>query len=174
MMDIFCEYIVKKKVELLDVLKVIGIWLLAFLLSTVDILFVTQILGGGISLAIVAILFYFAFLLSKIIYVEFEYALTNNEMDVDKIIGRSRRKRVITVDFKTIELCASVNDAMYKNQYENTSSITKTINVTGKSDYDVYFVDFVDSSGKIRVLFQPTDKMKDALKLINPRAIHIV
>lgn len=172
-MDIFCEYIVKKKFEALDVLKLFGIVIAAIALS-----FIALIIGLsfdlGIGFALVAIVFYLAYLLAKFIYTEFEYALTNNELDIDKILGKSRRKRVITVDFKTVEICASINDEKYKSEFNNTGAIAKTINVTGKSDYDIYFVDFPAEAGKTRLLFQPTDKMKDALKLINPRAIHIL
>ena len=173
MMDIFCEYIVKKKIEALDILKLSGIIVAAIVLS-----FVALIIGlsfdMGIGFALVAIVIYLAYLLSKFIYTEFEYALTNSELDVDRIIGRSRRKRVISVDFKTVEICASINDERYKSEFNNTTAVTKTINATGKSDYDIYFVDFPNDAGKTRLLFHPTDKMKDALKKINPRTIHIL
>ncbi len=174
MMDVFCEYIVKKKVEAIDILKVSGIALLAIVLSLVLFIFGTAILGPGVGFALIFAVFYLAFLWGKIIYVEYEYALTNNEIDIDKIVGRSRRKRVITVDFKTAEICACVNDKNYEREYNNTASIKKTINATGKSEYDTYFVDFLGEEGKVRVLFQPNDRMKDGLKLISPRTIHII
>ena len=132
------------------------------------------ILGAGMGMVFAVVICYLAFILAKGVFVEFEYALTNNELDIDKILGRSRRKRVITVDFKNIEICANINDEKYSHEFKNTVSVTKTIDVTGICDYDVYFVDFAGENGKTRVLFQPTDKMKDAMKLINPRAIHIL
>ena len=173
MMDIFCEYIVKKRVEALDILKLVGIIVAAIALSFAA-MFIELVSGLGIGFMLVAVVIYFAYLFSKFIYTEFEYALTNHELDIDKILGRSRRKRIITVDFKTVEICASVNDEKYKSEFNNTASITKTINATGKTDYEIYFVDFSGEGGKTRVLFQPTDKMKDALKKINPRTIHIL
>lgn len=174
MMDIFCEYIVKKKIDIIDILKLSGIILLAVVLSLLLFFFGTAMFGPGVGFALVFAVFYLCFLWGKIIYVEFEYALTNNELDVDKIIGRSRRKRVITVDFKTAEICACINDKNYEREYNNTATIKKIINVTGKSEYDTYFVDFVGETGKMRVLFQPNDRMRDGLKNINPRTIHII
>ncbi len=173
-MDLFCEYIVKKRINALDVLRLVGIILLAGILSFVLLIAGTYLLGFGIGLVFAVAVLYLAFVLAKGIYTEYEYALTNNEMDVDRIVGKSRRKRLITVDFKTVEICANANDEKYKYEYENTASISKIIDVTGKSVYDIYFVDFVGEKGKTRVLFQPTEKMKDGLKLVNPRAVHIV
>lgn len=172
-MDLFCEYIVKKKVDFKDILKVFGIILAALILSLV-LFFIGSMLTLGVGMALAAAVFYIAFVVSKGVYVEFEYALTNNEMDIDKILGKSRRKRIISVNFKEIELCAAVNDVNFKSQYENKASISKTIDATGISDYDVYFVDFMREGGKVRILFQPTDKMKNGMRSLNPRVIHIL
>lgn len=35
--------------------------------------------------------------------VEYEYIITNDEMDIDKIIGRRKRKRLITIDLRSAE-----------------------------------------------------------------------
>ncbi len=169
-MDIFCEFIVKKKFSFLDILKLVGLVVAAIILACVFLLF----LGSGLGMILAVGVIYFAYILSKGVFIEFEYALTNNELDIDKILARSRRKRVITIDFKNIEICANINDEKYSNEYKSTASITKTLDVTGICDNDVYFVDFAGEKGKTRVLFQPTDKMKDAMKLINPRCIHIL
>ena len=172
-MDIFCEYIVKKKIEAKDILKLFGIIVAAMILSFVALLIGLRF-DMGIGFVLVAAVIYVTYLFSKFIYTEFEYALTNSELDVDKILGRSKRKRVVSVDFKTVDICASVNDEKYKSEFNNTGAIKKTINATGKSDYEIYFVDFQGEDGKTRLLFHPTDKMKNALKMINPRTIHIL
>ncbi len=174
MMDIFCEYIVRKKVDVVDVLKLMGIWALAIVLAAVLFVVGGAALGSGIGIGLAAVVFYLAYLWAKGAYVEFEYALTNNELDIDKIMGRSRRKRIITIDFKTVDLCACIDDDNYRSEYNNTASIKKTINATGISENDIYFVDFQDENGKTRVLFQPTDKMKDGMKKINQKTIHIL
>ena len=174
MMDIFCEYIVKKKISAVDVLKLFGIGLSAFVVASLLFFFATPFFGPGVGLVLVFITFYFAYIWAKMIYIEYEYALTNNELDIDKIMGRSRRKRVITVDFKNAEICACVDDENFKTEYENHNGIKKIINATGKSEYNTYFVDFNGEDGKIRVLFQPNDKMKDGLKNLNFKAIHIL
>jgi len=79
---------------------------------------------------------------------------------------------MITVDFRQIEICAAISDEIYKSEY-NTKSVVKTYNYSGESEYEKYFVDFVTQEGKVRVLFNPTDKMKENMRIINPRLVHI-
>ncbi len=174
MMDIFCEYIVKKKMNIVDVLKLFGIGFLAFVVAFLLFFFATPILGPGIGFVLGFATFYFAYIWAKMIYVEYEYALTNYELDIDKIMGRSRRKRITTVNFREAQICACVDDESFKNEYENSNGIKKTINATGISEYDTYFVDFYGEAGKVRVLFQPNDRMKEGLKNLNLKTIHIL
>ena len=173
-MDIFCEYIVKKKMSGIDFIKLIGIGFLTFIVAFLLFFFATPMLGPGIGFVLVFAAFYFAYIWAKMIYVEYEYALTNNELDIDKIMGRSRRKRIISFHFKDALICACVNDENFKAEYENCNGIKKIINATGISEYDTYFVDFNGEDGKIRVLFQPNDKMKEGLKNLTFRTIHIL
>lgn len=172
-MDIFCEYIVKKRVSVIDILKLMALASLTLILAYITLLFGSYFLGFGVGLALAAVIIYFAFKFSKEVFVEYEYALTNNELDVDKILGKSRRKHIITVDFKTVDICASINDERFVSEYNN-ASITNMLDVTGKSENEIYFVDFTTDKGRTRVLFQPTDKMKDGMKLVNSRAINII
>lgn len=171
-MDIFCEYIVKHKKTVVDYLIIAGIELAAVLLTFIVMLFYNYTFGFG--LFIIAAIWYGAYIVIRSRFVEYEYALTNNELDVDKIMAKKRRKHMLTVDFKHIDICAAVNDPTYVYEFNNSQSIAKTYDFSGASEYEVYFADFADSEGKIRILFNPTDKMKDSLRLINPRAVHIL
>ena len=169
-MDVFCEYIVKCKKTTKDYFIMAGVYLAAFILSVLLLLFSNY--TYGLWLVLIAGVWYGAYFVVKTRYIEYEYALNNNELDIDKIMGKTRRKRMITVDFKQIEICAAINDEMYKSEY-NTKSVAKTYNYSGESEYEKYFVDFVTQEGKVRVLFNPTDKMKENMSIINPRLVHI-
>lgn len=169
-MDVFCEYIVKKGKTVNDLLITIGAYIAAFIISSIVMLFAGYTYGFWLFL--VAGAWYGAYYVVKTRYVEYEYALTNNELDIDKIMGKTRRKRMITVDFKQIDICAAVSDTMYASEF-NSSSVAKTYDYSGVCEYETYFVDFVTKEGKVRVLFNPTDKMKENMRIINPRLVHI-
>ena len=168
-MDFFSEYIVKRRKTVVDYLIIAGFYFAAFLLSI--IFFLTSQWTLGLWTLLVAASWFGAFWLSKSRYIEFEYALTNNELDIDKILAKSRRKRLITVNFKQIDICAKTDDINFANEFKNAPE--KVYDCTGMSENDTYFVDFNTSDQKTRVIFQPTDKMKENMRLINPRAVHI-
>ena len=91
-MDVFVEYLVKKKNGgkelLLQILTVIGALLVFVLMMVLGGIFpvvsmVTTLLAFGAL--------YGGYLLIISMNVEYEYIVTNGEMDVDKIIARRRR-----------------------------------------------------------------------------------
>lgn len=85
-MDNFAEYMVKKRPDSRDNAKRAGIIALAVVLcvASVFLVFVTHI---PFILLITCAIIYGAYFLITGTSVEYEYAVTNGEMDVDKIIG---------------------------------------------------------------------------------------
>lgn len=168
-MDVFCEYIVRRKNTVTDYLLIAASGIGAALLSIIILMFNSYLFGFGLLL--IAAVWYGLYILIKSKQIEYEYILTNSELDVDKIMGRRRRKRIISLDFKHIELCAKVDDERYSSQLSNKPD--KVYDFTGMSDNDKYFVDFHSKENRTRIYFQPTDKMKENIRIMNPGAIHI-
>lgn len=167
MMDIFTEYIVKHRLEAKDVLIQIGTGFLAMIL-TVLAFGLTAIPGISFLVTlIIAGIWYGAYWVIKSRYVEYEYILTNSALDFDKIMARSKRKRLLSLDLKEIEILAPVNNDAYKNQ------ATKIYDCTGDGKNGVYFIDFMGERGRERVLFQPSEKILDFAYKFNPSKIFI-
>jgi len=102
--DVFKEQLVAKKRTIKDYILVILIMLVAIVL----LLFVIPMLGTFSLLAVALILFGTYWLIQRF-DIEYEYILTNDELDVDKIIGKSKRKKLLTVSVKEFEIMAHVN-----------------------------------------------------------------
>ncbi len=100
--DTFMEYMVKKQATIGSQLKKCGILLAALLIIAASfILLASQylnVLGAGLIVGTGWI----TFILIRLESVEYEYIITNNEMDIDKIQGKSKRKRLATVDLASI------------------------------------------------------------------------
>ena len=111
-MDIFYESIVRKKYEITDYLLAAAIAVAALILSMV--LFVLILMFGqylsGIGLLLIVGVWWGAFRLIRGRSIEYEYILTNNELDIDKIIAQRGRKRLCSINFKEIEQCACISD----------------------------------------------------------------
>ena len=175
-MDIFCEYIVKKKKEKEDYLKIVGVVVGALLVSYLLVGLICSFLTFLASFSVVFVIgvFYYAFKLIRNSSIEYEYILTNNELDIDKIIAKSARKRMLTVNFREIELCANVNDSSKINEYNNSSEKTILKYYGDKNSEDIYFVDFYDGNKNMRLLFEPNEKILKGIKTQNPSKVFVL
>ena len=174
-MEVFLEQLVKHKKKTSDHIKAaaltFGAVLLTFVLFILNIMFRKYLFGMG--LLIIAGLWYGYYLLIQNFNIEYEYILTNSEMDIDKVIAKKGRKNVVSVDFREIEICAREKDSEYASVAAKTDGFESIIDASGDRDDDnVYFVDYHSDGGKRRIYFQPTEKMIDAIYKFNPRCVH--
>lgn len=168
-MDLFMEHIVQHKRTGKDLLVILGILAAACILFTLStLMFNFPIVAGFWPLAAAAII-YFTVMFIKRTSLEYEYILTNNELDIDRIVARSSRRRVITVNFTSIDICAPVSH----NTFGKTDDITKTFDCTGNGGNTIYFVDFTDEKGKARVIFEPPVSFIENVKRFNPSKIFV-
>lgn len=180
--DSFIEYLIKRKKDGKDK-TIIALLIIAAVLFTFFMLALTFFLmlrtggsiGSSIGLVVIALGWYGAYLLITTRNVEFEYILTNSEMDIDKVMSKKGRRHMAEWDFKTVDICAAVDDPNHKHEYENTSSHDKVLDLTGdKSRGNVYFVDYTSSENvKMRVLFQPTSKIIETAAKYNRRTVFV-
>ena len=122
------------------------------LLSVIPVLLVAIIVG--------------AFVLIRRQNVEFEYILNDSYLDIDKILAKSTRKNVTSVEFSSVEFFAKVEDiANLKEKYQ-------TVYDCAGDDGEIYGIAYpgVDDEGKCILLFTPNEKMLGALqRVISPR-----
>ncbi len=129
---------------------------------------------GTVRFVVAVMIIYFTVMIVRNQMLEYEYVMTNSALDIDKIIAKNGRKRVLSFDFKSIEICASTDDFAYKAEYENKTGLYKIHDLTGnQADGGVYFVDFVGEGGRQRVLFQPSREILEAAWKYNPKVVHI-
>lgn len=165
--DSFNEKIVSKKKSASDIAKFIGILFGGFVMIFVVPMFLPFL--RYVYLFYIAAVFYGMYFAITSLNIEYEYAITNGELDIDKIIARKRRKRIISVDTKNFEYFAPLNDehkSVYNGEY------AKKIDAFSSPDAnDIYFAYFFKSGEKIRLAFQPSEKMIEAIKLKMPRSM---
>lgn len=99
--------------------------------------------------------------------VEYEYIITNNEMDIDKIIGRRKRKRLITVDISRAE-----EFTPYPPKEDITADATVHAYTGAETDAYCLVVNHSDY-GKIKLIFNPNEKMREAIMQEIPNALRI-
>ena len=99
-MDTFVEQIVAIK-------KTIKTWILYFLVALVAISLMTFIFyfpyTRGMFIVFDALIIFGVFKLYSLFNIEYEYIITNSTMDIDKIIAKSSRKRVLSFDLTAVQ-----------------------------------------------------------------------
>ena len=160
-MDMFAEYIVKRKKEAVHYIQAVLYVLAALLISVVIfILGIPFPVISSIVTLLIAGVWYGAVMLIKNKNIEYEYALTNGELDVDRIIARRKRKRILSVHCRIFEIFAPLEDEKY-SAYKNI----KTIDVAReKNSATAYFAVFEQGGEKTCLIFETSLNMRNIIK----------
>ncbi|HHV58692.1 MAG TPA: hypothetical protein GXX49_00040 [Clostridiaceae bacterium] len=165
-MDSFIEKIVERKKTAKDLLFSVGIVLLCAI-----VIFIIPAIPyiNYMPLVFMAGAVYGAYLLIRSRNIEFEYSVTNGEIDIDKIIARSRRKRVFSGSCKDFEILAPLKSSQHTQSIQN---IPKRIEaVSSMESQDVYFFVTNFQGERTVVYFEPSEKMLNAFRLFIPSKI---
>ncbi len=167
-MDTFFEQIVAMRKGAKSIILILLILVAALVIgAALMILSIFQMSLAGIVFLAVAGVFYGAYRLIALLNVEYEYILTNGEMDIDKITNRSSRKRQITFSLK---------DVLRIEKYDFSNPVVvqgaKTEVYCNKGDENACFV-LIDhkSHGKTIVVFSPNERMRQGMSGFIPRII---
>ena len=95
---------------------------------------------------------------------EFEYILANGEFDIDKIMGKRRRKRIInSANCRNFDILAPMIPK-YQHQYNNNQ--LKKLDVSSASDAQGRWFAIFNGAKGVRTLliFEPNEKMLEGMK----------
>lgn len=172
-MDAFTEQIVVKQKGG----KEWGMLILAALLAVLDVVLaiVLFLLFPQFMIASFAVLIgggYGIFMLVVYQNIEFEYIVTNGDIDVDRIVGRRSRKRIVSVAGRKIETLEPYKPAnMNGRQFDRTVMAATSL----ESPNLWMFTYRSKKNGHTIVIFEPNDKVKKELLtgLSRPLALEI-
>lgn len=165
-MDTFFEQIVPVKKGLKGALLLVLLWIAALILSFVAFLIIAKYLGAFIGIVAVGLIFYGAYKLSQNFFIEYEYIITNGTLDVDKIIAKNSRKRILSFDIANISSIEKYNVGRVNNTNEK---YTFTCNADDENAYLMC----VSKEGKPRmnIVFAPNDRIKEGIVKELPKYI---
>ena len=160
--EVFVEQIVKRRISISGILL-----RMLFIFLTLAGLMSMMILGLlGFTMAI--LLGYATYLVWAYTSVEYEYSFLNGELSVDKIIGQRKRKSIASYDIKEAEIVAPfVSDAVVR---ASANAIIKDYS-TRINNNDVYAMIINNSNGKFKVVFEPNEKVLEAMYHVRPAIV---
>lgn len=162
-MDSYCEQLIAKTRTGADTAKMALSIVLSLLVAAACVFF--MLITGAIALIILAIISVgLGVWLAGNVGIEYEYIITNEEMDIDKVIGKRKRKRMITVDLRKAT-------AFEPLPFESDDFDVIVQASSGlKKDAYCMFVEHNDY-GKVKILFNPNQKTRDAIAHMLPKQL---
>ena len=172
-MDTFIEQMVKRKLNTKDYLIMVGIVLLGMILVLACVIFI-NILGMLFIMVVCGVLFG-AYKLIRFRNLEFEYIFTNGDLTVDKIIDRSRRKRVVSFDVKTTSEMGRLTESNLAKLSQRTvgEHFRAGINENGVTENSWYILAEKKGGGTFLLFFDPEQRVLDAIREFLPRQVRV-
>jgi hypothetical protein len=170
MADVFIEKIVKRKADSRQRLTRLAIVAGGFLIIILSI-----VVSGMIAFQLFPIIFaltvFFGFRFLKRQSWEFEYAVTNGEIDIDRIYGQSARKRILTADCRNFDVFLPMIPENAR-EYES-KTIKVTVDAASASDAEGrWFAVFQGKDGqRTMLIFEPDERMLNAINASLPRRL---
>lgn len=160
-MDVFIEQIVSIKKTAKTYMTYFAIVFLALIILLTTYLFLTIFF-----IPIFALVVFGAYKLCVRLNIEYEYIVTNTTMDIDKIIAKSSRKRVISFDITSIQRIEKYTGVLPKGT-EKDCFFACNKNEQGA------FVVYYKGGGKQQesFVFAPNELVRESIKGILPRYI---
>ena len=146
----------------------LGLFLAAAVISVICFVLLFPIGAGGIGMLLIAGAFYGAYYLGTSRNKEFEYIVTNGEMDVDCIMARRKRKRLITVKCKDFEAIGPYDPA----KHQNANYKTRIIACDSETSKNVWYcVVNHKTMGRTLVVFNATSRILESFRIFIPRLL---
>ncbi len=162
-MDTFVEQIIVKKKGPKEIAVITGTIVLAVIL-----VFVLLWFFNVFSLVFDILIVYGAWWLITGQNIEYEYSVTNGDIDIDQIIAQRKRKRVVSVAGSKIETAGPYNPAEFAGR-----SFDRTV-VAAPSETEPgvwYFTYRSKKNGNTLVVFQPDERVMEAFKEALPKLL---
>ena len=169
MQDIFKEQIIRKKPSTLEILGAIVLSFVYFVLAILIDALITLTIGiQGAFVVLLAAAVYATYLTIGRLKIEYEYSVTNDELDIDMIVNRKSRKRVLSVRLKEVEVMA------HQTKLDKITTVAKTKDFSSHRTNDTYTFVSKQNKGLYRIVFEPNADLLEAIgKKMSRSKLHI-
>lgn len=162
MSDFYTEHLVKRKTPARDIaLK--GILILVTVIAFMLVFFIPiAIIAPVIMICLDVFLF-------RNMDLEYEYLFVNGNLDIDKIMAKSKRKRIFEMTVNELEVLAP-SGAPELRQYQSLKAQNYSSCTAGAETYEMIVT---QNGSKKRIIFEPNSVIVDGFRMLAPRKVFI-
>lgn len=158
--DFYTEQLIKKQTGMKDLM-------IRALLVALTIVSVFSIFMFAFGILITIVLIIVDVVMFRRMNVEYEYLFLNGDLDIDKIMNKSKRKRLLSVNIDQLELLAPVGSVELM-QYKKA----KTYDYTSGTAKEGLYALIVSNGGEIKqIIFEPNDSIIEGFFMKAPRKV---
>lgn len=161
MNETYVEWLVKRKTPAYMAFLKILFTVLAVFFILIGLLMLPALLIG-VACGVAA---YFITLNADL---EYEYLYVDKELTVDKVMAKSRRKRVAVFSLDKMEIVAPVK-SWHLDNYKNRSEKAVDYSSGEEKQPDKRYVFYYD--GQKKIIFEPNEEMIRAMQTVAPRKV---
>lgn len=161
MNETYVEWLVKRKTPAyLTLLKMVFIMMTVcfFLAGLIFVPALLVALAMGVA----------AYFITMNANLEYEYLYVDKELSVDKVMNKSKRKRVATFDIGKVEIMAPMK-SHHLDSYQNRNYKVVDYSSWTEKQPEVRYVFYYD--GRQKVVFEPNEDMIKAIINVAPRKV---
>ena len=162
--DTYVECLVGRKPS--PLMKFLKLLLIMLAVAFALLGFATNV--GILGLIIGAVFGVLAYVVSMKADIEYEYLYLDREISIDRISGRSKRKRIATYEVDRIEILAPIK-SYHLDNYKNRQTQVKDYSSGIEEQPDKRFVFYYE--GNLKVIFEPSEEFVKAVRNIAPRKV---
>lgn len=169
-MDMYIECLVKRHTDssalLLKILTILASIILGIGLFIICL--ATRILAPFGIFALAACI-WGGWMLLRRFQLEYEYILTNFDLDIDTIIAQRKRKRMLSINLHEIDQFARF-DENHRSHVES-ANVQKHLDASTHVDGETWYLIFNHKNfGRTLLLFSPDERLQKAVKAAKPQA----
>lgn len=162
-MDQFAEQLVKKYHSSADDVKRACIIAAAVIVSVGAMALV--FMGFPLALVLPVCAIWAAFYFLKLLNVEYEYSCTNGTLDIDKIMGQTKRRSLLSVEVRCFTMYGKAEDVKESDGEMTTFSALGMSLMGTDEEPEPYYAEFDHPDyGKCCLYFSPDAKLRAALE----------
>ena len=165
--DLYYELLVKKNQTFKEKLTKFGVITLVVILGLGGLILSPIFLIAAMILGFAA--FYFILPSTDL---EFEYLFVNGEMDIDKVMSKTKRKKVKSFSIKDAEIVASMKSHRL-DHYKNNQKM-KTLDFSS-GDPEHYRLGVIarDGAEACMIIIEPDEKLANQIKYCAPSKVFL-
>lgn len=162
MSETYVECLVKHKSSIIGVILK---WILILLTAFFGFM---GILGATIPLVIAVVTGILAYIVSLSSDLEYEYLYLDKEITIDKIMNKTRRKKVEVLEVDRIEIIAPFK-SHHLDSYRNRKYKTVDYSIGEEKQPDNRYVMYYN--GDRRIVMSPSPELLKAIRMVAPRKV---